>query len=275
MTSAMSSSPPCYEVYAIRYASVARRTIDNFLVRGDMHDGPMALDFYCWLVRGLDCVVLVDTGFSACSARARNREFLLQPQEALARLNLQPEDISDVILTHLHYDHAGNVDAYANACVHLQDAEMHYASGRYMCFEAMRHFFSVDDVATVLRSVYAGRARFHDGDSQVCPGIELYRVGGHTPGLQVVRVHTDRGWVVLASDALHYYRNFTENNPFPAIFHVGDMLEGYGRIRALAASPDHIVPGHDPAVAQRYPQADALGGIYRLDTAPIQFGDES
>ncbi|OZI71574.1 N-acyl homoserine lactonase family protein [Bordetella genomosp. 12] len=265
----LANDRPAYEVYAIRYASVTRRAADNFISRADIHDGPMPLDFYCWLLRGPAGNVLVDTGFSACSARARHRRFSLEPADALARLGLAQDDIDDVILTHLHYDHAGNVDAYPKARVHLQDAEMQYATGRYMCFAAMRHFFSVDDVQSVVRQVYAGRVRFHDGDAQLAPGLELYRIGGHTPGLQVVRVHTRRGWVVLASDALHYYRNFTDNNPFPAIFHMGDMLEGYARIHSLADSEAHIVPGHDPAVAQRYPLA-AGEGIYRLDVPPRQ-----
>lgn len=260
---------PVYEAYAIRYASVTRRAVDNFLSRTDAHDGPMPLDFYCWLLKGPAGNVLVDTGFSACSARARNRAFTLHPEAALARLGLAPADINHLILTHLHYDHAGNVEAYPNAQVHLQDTEMQYATGRYMCFDAMRHFFSVDDVQSVVRQVYAGRVRFHDGDAELAPGLELHHVGGHTQGLQVVRVRTARGWVLLASDALHYYRNFTDNNPFPAIFHLGDMLEGYARIRTLADSDAHIVPGHDPAVARRYPRADGADGIYRLDTPPL------
>lgn len=264
-----SAALPDYEVYAIRYASVARRAADNFLSHRDGHDGPMPLDFYCWLVLGGGRKVLVDTGFSACSARARGRDFSQRPEAALARLGVEPGDIDDVVLTHLHYDHAGNVEAYPHATVHLQEAEMHYATGRYMCFEAMRHFFSADDVQAVVRRLYAGRVRFHDGDARLAPGLELYRIGGHTPGLQVVRVHTARGWVVLASDALHYYRNYTENNPFPAIFHVGDMLEGYARIEALADSEAHIVPGHDPLVAERYPAADAAAGVYRLHVPPL------
>lgn len=260
---------PVYEAYAIRYASVTRRAVDNFLSRADVHDGPMPMDFYCWLLRGPAGNVLVDTGFSACSARARDRAFTLHPEAALARLGLAPADIDHVILTHLHYDHAGNVEAYPRAQVHLQDTEMQYATGRYMCFAAMRHFFSVDDVQAVVRQVYAGRVHFHDGDAVLAPGLELHHVGGHTQGLQVVRVHTARGWIVLASDALHYSRNLTDDNPFPAIFHLGDMLEGYRRIRTLVESDAHIVPGHDPAVARQYPPADAQAGIYRLDTPPL------
>src|SRR3546814_17210137 len=115
-----------YEVYAIKYASVARRAADNFLVH-DLHDGQMDLDFYFWLIRGANRNILVDTGFSACSAAARNRSFLQTPEVALAQLGLSTKDIDSLILTHLHYDHAGNVDAYPTAQVHLQHSEEHRA----------------------------------------------------------------------------------------------------------------------------------------------------
>lgn len=259
---------PLYEVYAIRYASVARRASDNFLLH-DIHDGQMDLDFYFWLIRGQDRTMLVDTGFSACSASQRGRAFSQEPAAALARLQVKPSDVDTLILTHLHYDHAGNVDAYQNAQVHLQDAEMQYATGRYMCHGALRHFFSVEDVATVLRRVYDDKVCFHDGDAQIAPGVELYKIGGHTAGLQIVRIHTQRGWIVLASDAMHYYRNYEDRNPFPAILHVGHMMEGYKRIAQLVDSDAHIVPGHDPEVARRYPsQARPDNGIYLLHEAP-------
>jgi len=262
-----------YEVYAIKYASVARRAADNFLVH-DPHEGSMNLDFYFWLIRGDGRNVLVDTGFSACSARARNRTFLQNPEAGLAQLGVAPPDIDSLILTHLHYDHAGNVDVYPNAQVHIQDAEMQYATGRYMCYSALRHFFSVDDVATVLKRIYEDKVTFHDGDARIAPGIELYKIGGHTAGLQVVRVMTQRGWIVLASDAMHYYRNYYDKNPFPAIVHVDKMLEGYDRISTLAESDSHIIPGHDPQVAEQYPfLGDKDGGVYCLHKAPAEQGE--
>ena len=90
--------------------------------------------------------------------------------------------------------------------------------------------------------VFAGRVVFHDGDSVLAPGLSLHRVGGHTDGLQVVRVHTEVGWIVLASDSTHYYENFTAGRPFPIVFDVGAMLEGYETLRRLADSPSSSSP---------------------------------
>jgi glyoxylase-like metal-dependent hydrolase (beta-lactamase superfamily II) len=111
---------------------------------------------------------------------------------------------------------------------------------------------------------------FHDGASNLAPGLSVHRVGGHTDGLQVVRVHTERGWVVLASDASHLYANMEQSRPFPAVYNVGDMIEGYRRVHELADSAQHVVPGHDPAVLTRYPaeNRETEGWIVRLDATP-------
>lgn len=243
---------PRYEVYALRYARMPRKRPDNFL-GGDPHDGPMPMDFFVWLLSSGDRTVLVDTGFNAQTAAKRQRDLIRCPIQALSTLGVAASDISDVILTHLHYDHAGNLDKLPNARFHIQDAEVEYATGRCMCFEQMRHAYSVDDVVLLVRNVYEDRVVFHDDDQQVAPGISLLKIGGHTKGLQAVRVHTERGWVVLASDASHYYENMESARPFPIVHNVEDMLRGYARLSAAADSPDHIIPGHDPMVMLRYP----------------------
>src|SRR5690606_17893034 len=110
--------------------------------------------------------------------------------------------------------------------------------------------------------VYRDRIVFHRGEAELAPGITLHHIGGHTAGLQVVRVHTSRGWVVLASDASHYYEHFERRRCFPLTFHLGEVLEGYRLLEKLAESPQHIVPGHDPLVMERYPPvSEALKGI--------------
>ncbi|GAA4401867.1 N-acyl homoserine lactonase family protein [Quisquiliibacterium transsilvanicum] len=249
-----------YEVYAIRYASVHRMRSDNFIGH-DPHDGPMPLDFFVWLLRGGGRNILVDTGFNAQSAASRGRVLTRCPIESLRVFGLAPEDISDVVLTHLHYDHAGNLDKLPKARFHVQDAELDFATGRCMCHAQMRHAYSVDDVVGLVRKVYADRVVFHAGDATITPGVDLLLIGGHTRGLQSVRVATQRGRVVLASDASHYYENLEQGRPFPIVYNVADMLDGHRRLLAEADSPEHVVPGHDPLVLQRYPrlEGDELG----------------
>ena len=260
-------SAPQYEVYAIKYAHHARRASENF-IGGDPHDGPMPLDYFVWLIRGAGREIVVDTGFSAPMAAKRQRDHLRCPTEGLGLLDIDSKKIKDVVITHLHYDHVGNFDLFPAATFHLQDLEMHYATGRHMAKPVFSGAYEVEEVVGMVRRAYAGRVRFHDGDAEIAPGISLHLIGGHTMGLQVVRVATRRGWVVIASDASHFYANMEQVRPFPIVYSVADMVEGYDRLRALADSPAHIIPGHDPLVLVRYPAPSdsALQGIVaRLD----------
>jgi glyoxylase-like metal-dependent hydrolase (beta-lactamase superfamily II) len=139
-----------------------------------------------------------------------------------------------------------------------------------MAHQVMRIPFELDDIVAMVGKVFAGRVQFHDGVEQLAPGITLHKIGGHSKGLQCVRVKTKRGYVVLAADATHLYDHIYQGRVFPVTFNVGDVLEGYSTIKRLADSLDHIVPGHDPAVIEKYPAA-APGletFVVRLDVAP-------
>ncbi|HSG77652.1 MAG TPA: N-acyl homoserine lactonase family protein [Burkholderiales bacterium] len=255
-----------YEIYAIKYGHHERKASENFL-GGDPHDGPMPLDYFVWLIRGQGREIVVDTGFNAAVAAKRGRRITLPVEEGLRLMQVDVAGVRDVVITHLHYDHVGNFDLFPQATFHLQDLEMQYATGRCMTVDAMRHAYELEDVVGMVRRVYAGRVKFHDGDGELAPGVTVHHVGGHTMGLQIVRVATRRGWVVLASDASHFYANMEQSRPFPIVYNVGDMVEGWHRAQALAQSPAHVIPGHDPLVMARYPAPAAAleGKVVRLD----------
>lgn len=172
------------------------------------------------------------------------------------------ESAPTVVLTHLHYDHVGGFDQFPNAEFHLQDREMAFATGRNMAESEFSHPFTARHVAEMVMAVHAKRVRFHDGDAELAPGVSVHHIGGHTDGLQAVRVRTATGWLVLASDASHYYENMESTRPFPIVFDVPAMIAGYDRLRSLAGPGGVIVPGHDPIVFERHPPADAsLSGV--------------
>ncbi len=265
-------SEPNYEIHAIKYAEHPRKASENF-IDGDPHDdSSMPFDYYVWAIVGGERPIVVDTGFDADAAARRGRTITRPVEEGLEAAGISRADVSDVIITHMHYDHAGNGELFDNARYHLQDDEMEYASGRCMCHSEINKAFEADDVARMVHRVFAGRVQFHDGTDEIAPGVTVHRIGGHTKGLQAVRVRTARGWVVLASDASHLYAHMEQGRAFPILYNLAELLDGYATLRQLASSPHHIVPGHDPLVAERYPAAsDATGGwIVRLDREPLQ-----
>lgn len=257
-------------IYAVRYARRdAVRRADNFY-GGDPHDAPMPMAYYVWAIVDPDRVVVVDTGFTPETARRRpGRELTADVAASLAALGVAVEDVEDVVLTHLHYDHAGATQMFPRARFWVQDREMAFWTGRHAGRPAFAHSIEPDDVTTVVRLNFAGRLRFVDGEAEIAPGISLHRVGGHAAGLQAVRVATDDGVVVLASDAAHYYENLEEERPFSTLHSLEATYDAFGELRRLAGSDGEIVPGHDPLVLDRYPAAspELVGTAVAIATA--------
>lgn len=242
-----------YEVFAIRYAhSPPRLATDNF-IRTDSHDVDLPLDFYVWVIRNDKRTILVDTGFTRATAKIRGHHYLADIHHLLDEISVDRDSVTDVIVTHMHWDHAGNFDVCPSATLHLQEKEMQFVAGRDMEISTLRHLVNVDDVCAAVRLLHDGRLRCHRGEYALAPGVWVTHVGGHTPGHQVVRVATRNGWLVLASDAAHFYANMTRMNPFPVIYNVADTMRSWQTVMAMVDNPDRIVPGHDPLVMERFP----------------------
>ncbi len=266
-----------YEVYAIQYAYRAdRKRYETFITNAwtdPLHDADQPISYYVWAIVNAERTIVVDTGFDADEAARRRRgsgevwrpELKCTPAEGLRMIGVDAARVADVIITHLHFDHAGTLDHFPEARFHLQEQEMQFATGPWMARDYFNGAYTVDHVVEMLRNVYRGRVAFQAGDAEIAPGVSVHYIGGHTMGIQSVRVRTRRGWVVLASDASHMYDNFESMAPYPIVFNVGTMLSGFERLKTLGDGPGHIIPGHDPLVMARYPAATpATEGIVAL-----------
>lgn len=265
-----------YEVHACKYARLERKAY-QVQISADPHDAAYPLDFYVWVAFPLDehgrrkanvPAIVVDTGFNPETAALRGREVMRDPGQTLRDLGVQLDQVKDVIVTHLHFDHAGGWALFPNANFHLQDEEMRYATGRHMCKAPLRRAYDVEDVVAMVQMHYKNRVVFHNGDDEIAPGLSVHHVGGHTAGLQAVRVWTRGGWLVLASDASHYYWGFNQGKLFSIVYSAADMLAGYDKLHKLAEGrAEMLVPGHDQEVMTRYPasSAELQGWAVRLD----------
>ncbi len=260
-----------WQVFALKYAERNARTrADSF--EGDDHASPHPMDYFLWVLRSDAGLIVVDTGYDAAEGARRGRPVLRDPARMLADAGIDAARVQTVIVSHLHYDHAGTLDAFAAATFHIQAAEMAFATGPCICDPTTRAPFTADHVCALVRKVYAGRVVFHDGAGQVAPGVEVHGLGGHSAGLQCVRVKTARGWMVLASDAAHYYENFLARRVFPIVVDRPAMAAGWDRIVSLAdGDAARVIPGHDPMVRAVYPCLNVSPdgtARHRLDLAP-------
>ncbi|MEM9357269.1 MAG: N-acyl homoserine lactonase family protein [Pseudomonadota bacterium] len=265
------SDTETYEILGLKYGWHPNRTRKDNFMHDDDHASPAPIAYFVWVIRNKNRTILVDTGFDTKEATRRGRKVDHEPHQMLNQLGISADELETVIVSHLHFDHAGTLHDFPKAQFHLQESEMAYATGKCMCEPSMQVPFTVDHVCDMVRHVYSGRVQFHDGDGYVAPGISVHHVPGHSKGLQCVRVMTENGPVVVASDAAHFYENFELRKPFSITIDMDETLRSYTKLADLAGDPRNVIPGHDPLVLERYPalKSQTEGSVHRLDLARL------
>lgn len=244
------------EVYALRFATRPECRASEVFYRFDLYGVPdfeIGMDYFFWLIRSRDRLIVVDCAFGEEIAKQRNRIHKTKPTELLARMGVDPAMVDDLVITHMHFDHSGNIDMFPNATVHIARAEYEYWSGPYGHYPAFSWPISHDEVDQLAALERRNRLRLIEDRAEIAPGVDVVCFPGHTPGQLVTNVTTPTGLVVLASDALHYRDEIDEERPFYLFTDLEKMLGSYDALRELSRQPHvDVIPGHDPAVSANY-----------------------
>jgi glyoxylase-like metal-dependent hydrolase (beta-lactamase superfamily II) len=248
------ASGPEYSIQAIRYASSPGFPVSE-LVKGAPAGEKVDIAMVVWLVRGGGRNILYDSGFHRESwLKYFPMNDFLRPDEAVRSVGVKPEEITDIIISHAHWDHMGGVDLFPKATVWIQKAEFHYYTGEAWQPGGQHGGIDPEDVRELVKLNTESRLRLIDGDDvEILPGIRAYTGARHTYASQYIRVEGTPTFV-LASDNCYLYRNLTEHRA-SATFSEADQpanIKNQTRMIELAGSADRVIPGHDGLQFQRF-----------------------
>lgn len=256
---------PAYEVYAVRYGTLAQFPVASLITGADAARR-MDIAMMVWVIRApgdtTGRTVLMDAGFYREKFVTRWKPVdYVRPSAALERLGIRAEQVTDIIASHVHWDHLDGADLFPNARVWIQRAEYDY----YVDSAGRPRRSTIDSLdARMLADLRnAGRVQLVDGDSvEVIPGIRVFTGGKHTFASQFATVETASGAVVLASDNAYLYENFDRRRPIAQTLDSVSNLAAQARMLRLAGNARLVVPGHDPNVFVRFPEPGA--GVARI-----------
>jgi glyoxylase-like metal-dependent hydrolase (beta-lactamase superfamily II) len=255
--------PTSIEVFALRYATMRGRKASEVYHRYDLldlEDRVLDMDCYFWLVRSSAGITLIDCGWDrsvglhGVSPRYHHIEVdERDPVDLLASVGVTPGDVDRVIISHMHFDHVGNLDLFPGATLVMSRAEYACWSGPESAQPRPPHPVMNRDMQIVEDHRRRGRLHLVDEPCEIVPGITVHPLGGHTPGQVLVEVQAEAGTVLLASDAVHYHEELDENRPFYVFSDLGELIDGYDLLRARASDPaTWVVSGHDPVEMERF-----------------------
>jgi glyoxylase-like metal-dependent hydrolase (beta-lactamase superfamily II) len=254
----LQAPPVTYEAYAVRFGILPAFQVSG-LVAGADRSRTLDIPVMVWLLKGSNGrTVLIDSGFyrQKFLDQWHPRDFRT-PAAAVESAGVKADAITDVIISHAHWDHVDGADLFPKATVWIQRAEYEYYTGEAWHARNTHGGVDADDMLALLKINTEGRLRFVEGDDQeVVPGVRCYIGGKHTHESQFCTVRTAEGIAVFTSDNVYLYENLDKHVPIAQTVD-GDAgrasnLRTQDRAKSLASNPRLIVPGHDPAVFERF-----------------------
>lgn len=264
-----------YEAYALRYAHRSGEKSAEFF-RYDAYgedDQDWGVDYYFWMLRNDERTVLVDCGFDEQSAGELGRTIETHPLELLDRLGVAADSVDHIVISHMHYDHIGNVDLFPNATFSIAREEFDFWTGPRSDRGLFRWAGAPRPIAKVEELAREGRITFLDEPTEIAAGLLVRPVGGHTPGMSIVEIDGTAGHVTIASDGAHFYEEYERDRPYNLFNDLEQVYGTYDLLRDnLAFDGAVVVPGHDPRTRLEFVQVakDCWDLAQPVEHDPIQ-----
>jgi glyoxylase-like metal-dependent hydrolase (beta-lactamase superfamily II) len=257
------ASTPEYSIQAIRYATLPGFPLSELAI-GAPEGEKVDIAMVVWLIRGDGHTILLDSGYHRDTfAKDYPMADYLRPDEAVKMGGVQPDGVTDIVVSHAHWDHLGGIDLFPKAIVWIQKEEYRYYTADAWQPGGDHDGIDPEDVKQLLQLNTEGRLRLVDGDNvEIFPGIRAYTGSRHTYASQYLRVDGNPPFV-LASDNCYLYLNLSSHlasATFSDADHAANIAQ-QSRMIALAGSPDRVVPGHDPLQFQRFPTEGRVAKI--------------
>ena len=255
---------PEYTIEAIRFGTIPQFRVASLVV-GANPDERTDLAVVVWLIRGGGRTILFDSGYHRQTPgfdRFKTTDYV-RPDEAVKLAGVDPAHVTDIVISHVHWDHMGGIDLFPQATIWIQRAEYDYYMGQSWQ-PGQSRAADVDDLVTLLKRNAAGKVRLVNGDDQeILPGIRAYTGARHTYASQYIRVAGSPSFV-LASDNCYLYRNLETKSPIAQTFSEADRaanVAAFDRMISLAGARERVVPGHDPRQFERFPTKGRVARI--------------
>ena len=255
-----------YEIYAVKFASLNFKVPIAAMAVGSTSKDSTGVCYIVYLLKGNNGkMILVDAGFTEPIKPYPWQAFTYtRPDSMLRKMNINPADVTDLIITHPHWDHIGGADLFPNAMIWMQKEDFNYFVGTaWQKGENPDNGFNLIDVAKIIQRNLNGKLTMVKGDSvEIMPGIRLFIGSKHTYESQYVLVGTGADNVIIASDNSWLYYNLVNLLPIPVTLNQKAYLQNLKRMRTMVKNIDFILPGHDPLVFSKFPKV--MNGVVKI-----------
>ncbi len=251
-----------YEIYAVKYAGPIESS-GAFIMWNKDWDKKVVRNYYIWCIKGDDHTIIVDAGVSPLMANRLKLPNYVNPADLLARIDIDNNDIENVIISHLHFDHSNGVSLFPKATFYIQQKEFDFWTGSQMARRPPFRFYLDEESNAYLKKLEGTeRLQLIKGDQELFPGIKVLLTSGHSYANQSIAVNTKHGTAIIGSDCGHFFRNYQEDWPSVLIVDLVEWMKSFNKVRSQVSSLDLLFPGHDPLMTEKYPQV--VEGITRL-----------